>query len=183
MKNIAIDVHKKYCYGIVAIDKKIVNENRFRNTREGWRSFLPKDTRDTRIVIEATSVTERILRILEDMEIKPVVADPNKVRIIAEACVKTDEKDAKRLLMLDMADLIPETWVADRETRELRHLVRYRAFLVRNATKIKNRLHMELDREDLDVENITYKYLEKVKDRTPMIGQLYELLRLSLIHI
>jgi transposase len=38
-----------------------------------------------------------------------------------------------------------------RETRELRSLVKHRAFLVRTRTKLKNRIHAELDKKDMDI--------------------------------
>jgi len=42
---------------------------------------------------------------------------------------------------------------------------------------IIKRIHNELDREDINVDALTYQYPETVKDRTIMIDRLYRLLR------
>jgi len=39
------------------------------------------------------------------------------------------------------ADLLPEAWIAAREVRQLRALLRYRASLVRLGTQLRNRIH------------------------------------------
>jgi len=48
---------------------------------------------------------------------------------------------------------------------------------VQIRTKIKNRIHYELKREDINVKTLTYKYLETVKDKTIKMYQLYRLLK------
>jgi len=48
---------------------------------------------------------------------------------------------------------------------------------VQIRTKIKNGIHCELEREDINVKTLTYKYLKTVKEKTIMIDQLYRLLR------
>jgi hypothetical protein len=51
-------------------------------------------------------------------------------RAIAEAKVKTDKVDARILAQLLAADFLPETWVADDQTRIRRRLVARRTHLV-----------------------------------------------------
>ena len=111
------------------------------------------------------------------MNILVKIANPKKARLIAEAKIKTDELDAKRLIDLIKVCILSEAWIPSREIRVLRHLCRYRYFLVQIRTKIKNRIHYELDREDINVKTLTYKYLETVKEKTIMIDQLYRLLK------
>lgn len=171
-----VDTHKIKCYGIIEEENKTVYEKEFLNTKEGWKKFLAERI-GLKIVIEATSLSEPVYRILEELGADFKVAHPYKVRIIAEASIKTDRIDAKRLVELEKAGLIPEAWVPPIEIRDLRHLLRYRAFLGRIHARIKNRLHMELAREETDTKNLTYKHLENVKNKTVMAEQLYRLLR------
>lgn len=66
------------------------------------------------------------------------------MRAIAEARVKTDKVDAETLAQLLRANLIPRSWVPSKDMRDLRQLVRQRAYLVQRATGFKNRISAEL---------------------------------------
>ncbi len=72
-----------------------------------------------------------------------------KTKAIAETKVKTDRIESGVLTHLLRANLVPESWVPPKEIRELRELVRRRTFLVRTRTKVKNRVHAELDKLDI----------------------------------
>lgn len=71
------------------------------------------------------------------------------VRQIAEARVKTDKEDVKRLIRLLIADIVPEVWVPPQPVREMRGLVSYRQRLVKTGAMIRNRLHSLLHRHNL----------------------------------
>jgi transposase len=71
------------------------------------------------------------------------------VKQIANARVKTDNKDVNRLIRLLIADLVPEVWVPPVEVRELRALLSYRWRLVKMATAIQNRLLSLLHRHNI----------------------------------
>jgi len=172
-----VDIHKKYCLGIIEENNTVITKLKFSNTEQGWSNFLKGEDDIDSVIIEAGSVSERTLRYLEDLNVPVKMAHPKKARLIAEATIKTDELDAKRLIDLEKVGVLPEVWIPPREIRDVRHLCRYRYFLVQIRTKIKNRIHFELDREDINVKNLTYKYLETVRDRTIMIDQLYRLLK------
>jgi len=55
--------------------------------------------------------------------------------------VKTDAVDAKTLAHLLRAELLPEAYIAPRELRDVRELLRHRAALVAMRTALKNRVH------------------------------------------
>jgi len=84
------------------------------------------------------------------MEVK--LANPLKTRIIAEARVKTDTLDAKMLAHLLRADLVAECYVPPRPVRESRAPLGHRMNLVREQTRVKNRIHSLLDKYDLKCE-------------------------------
>ncbi len=67
-----------------------------------------------------------------------------KVKAIAEAKIMTDEIDSETLAHLLRADLLPESYVPPKEIRDLRELVKRRAFLVGMRTRLKNKVHAEL---------------------------------------
>jgi len=173
---IGVDIHTKYCLGIIE-GNNTETTLRFPNTPNGWKDFLKNEEHIDKVIIEAGSVSEKTIRFLEDLKIPIKMAHPKKARLIAEATIKTDKLDAKRLIDLEKVGILPEAWIPSREIRDIRHLCRYRFFLVQTRTRIKNRIHCELDREDINVKTLTYKYLETVKEKTIMIDQLYRLLR------
>lgn len=65
---------------------------------------------------------------------------------------KTDHGDAWHLANLIRVNYLPEVWLADEQTRQLRHLVRYRQSLVANVKDIKLRIRSLL-KEDGIAEN------------------------------
>jgi transposase len=79
------------------------------------------------------------------------LAHPQKVKSIAEAKIKTDKIDSETLAHLLRAGLLPESYVPPRDIRELRDLVRRRAFRVGMRTKLKNRVHAELAKRSIDL--------------------------------
>ena len=57
---------------------------------------------------------------------------------------KTDPIDARKLAELLRVDCLPAIWLPDVDARRRRQLLRGRAFLVRQRTQVKNRLHWHL---------------------------------------
>jgi len=102
------------------------------------------------VVLEATGNTWDIYDIVVPLVTKAIVAHPGKVRQIAEARVKTDKADVRRLIKLLIANIIPEVWVPPMQVRELRSLISFRWRLGKQITMSKNRLHSIIQRFNLD---------------------------------
>jgi transposase len=73
-----------------------------------------------------------------------VISNPKKTKAIASAKIKNDKVDSHMLAQLLRADLISTVHVSSLETRQLKELLRHRTRLVRDATRMKNRIHMLL---------------------------------------
>ncbi len=101
------------------------------------------------VVIETTGNTWDIYDIVAPLVTKAVVAHAGKVRQIAEARVKTDIEDIKRLITLLIADIVPEVWVPPMQVRELRSLISFRWRLGKQIVMSKNRLHSVIQRFNL----------------------------------
>jgi hypothetical protein len=78
------------------------------------------------VVIETTGSVWDIYDIVAPLVSRTLVAHARKVRQIAEARVKTDKEDIKRLITLLIADIVPEVWVPPMYVRELRSLISFR---------------------------------------------------------
>jgi transposase len=79
-----------------------------------------------RVALEATYAWEWLAELLEEAGYELHLAHPLRTKAIASARVKTDAVDARTLAYLLRADLLPEAYVAPRELRDLRDLLRHR---------------------------------------------------------
>ena len=70
-----------------------------------------------------------------------------RTKAIASARVKTDAVDARTLAHLLRADLLPEAYVAPRELRDLRDLLRQRVVLTHMRSALENRVHALIARQ------------------------------------
>jgi transposase len=77
--------------------------------------------------------------------VKPYVesvhpANPQRVRVIAEAKNKTDSYDSRMLAELLRINFLPESFYVPKEIRGLRILVRQRSHMIKIRTGLKNRI-------------------------------------------
>ena len=147
---IALDIHKEYVLagGMSATQDWLLPPRRIEMGRFG--QWATKNLCDTdAVVIETTTNVWDIYDIVQPLVGHVVVAHASAVRQIAEARVKTDKEDVKRLIRLLIADIVPEVWVPPQHVRELRGLISYRKQLVKSGAMIRNHLHSLLHRHNL----------------------------------
>ena len=77
-----------------------------------------------------------------------VLAHPLKTRLIADAQIKTDKIDAAALATLLGGNLVARAHVPGKATRLRKDQLRQRLYWSRLRTRIRNRLHALLDRQD-----------------------------------
>jgi transposase len=115
-----------------------------------FRDWAAKNLEESdAVVLETTANVWDIYDIVAPLVNKTVVANAYKVRQIAEARVKTDKEDVKRLLTLLIANIVPEVWVPPMAVRELRSLISLRWRLGKQIAMSKNRLHSVVQRFNL----------------------------------
>ena len=142
MNSVGIDLHRNRSHvavidehGELSLSRRIVND------RETFLELLGGLGSDTSVAVEATYGWEWLAELLEDAGYDVHLAHPLRTRAIAAARVKTDAVDAKTLAHLLRADLLPEAYVAPRELRDLRELLRHRIALTAMRSALKNRVH------------------------------------------
>jgi len=147
---VALDIHKKYCImgGVDREGRVVLHAVRVEHADlEGW---LKKNLRSTdQVVFESTTNAWHVYDLLEPLVERVVVANPAKVKQIANARVKTDVRDTFILARLLAANLVPEVWVPPGHVRELRQLLSQRRQLVETHTQIVNRMHSVAHRHHL----------------------------------
>jgi transposase len=151
MVYVGIDVHRKSSQlcalderGEVVLSRRVVNEP---EAMLAALDALPAERPS--VAIEACFGWEWLADLLEREGIDVHAAHPLQTRAIAAARVKTDAVDARTLAHLLRADLLPEAWVAPREVRDLRELLRQRVWLTQLRSAVKNRVHSILARQGI----------------------------------
>jgi transposase len=146
----ALDIHREYILvGAWNEEKEWVLTPR-RVGIEKFPEWAKKNigSRDI-VVLETTTNVWVVYDIVAPLAGRVLVANAAEVKEIANARVKTDKEDIKKLLKLLIGGIVPEVWVPPMHVRELRAFISYRSRLVSMATMIRNRLQSLLHKHNL----------------------------------
>ena len=139
---VGIDLHRRRSH-IAVIDEQgeLTVSRRITNDRDTFLELLGEPAGETHVALEATYGWEWLAELLEEAGYDLHLAHPLRTRAIAAARVKTDAIDARTLAQLLRSGMLPEAYIAPRELRDLRELLRHRATLTRMRSAVKNRVH------------------------------------------
>jgi transposase len=153
MNSVGIDLHRSRSH-VAVIDEhgELSLSRRIANDPDSFLELLAGLSGETRIAVEATYGWEWLAELLEEAGYELHLAHP-RTKAIASARVKTDAVDARTLAQLLRADLLPEAYVAPRELRDLRDLLRQRVVLTQMRSALKNRVHALLARQGIGHEH------------------------------
>ena len=140
MYYIGMDIHKKnvnYCVKI--LDGTIIEQGCIKRTRADLITLASRIQHPWKGVLEATLFTGFVYDILKPYAKELIVGNPLQIKAIAYAKKKNDDIDAETLADLLRINLVPECYMPSTEIRNLRRCLRYRNYLVRQATRFKNK--------------------------------------------
>lgn len=148
---VALDIHKHYCV-VAAVNRDgEVTLEPARVEHEDLERWLQKHLfKDDHVVIESTRNAWHVFDLLEPLAEQVLVANPNKVKQIACARVKTDIRDTLILARLLAANLVPTVWVPPLHVRQMRQLLSQRRQMVETHTQLINRMHRTAHRHHLN---------------------------------
>lgn len=137
---VGLDLHKRliaFCVkdalGVVLRSGTVSTE---RTALSTWASSLPRPWIGA---MEATLFTGWVYDFLQPYATDLKVAHPEMLKAITAAKKKNDRDDAAKIADLLRTDLLPETYMASPEIRNLRRVLRYRNFLVRTSVRFQNK--------------------------------------------
>ncbi len=163
-----IDYHKHY--SVVCIldqaGERIVEGTVKPNTAEQFEIFFSQLDGPVRATYECGLNWGYLFDVLESIQAveRIILANAFRVKIIAEAQIKTDKIDARKLAWLLRAGLIPAIHIPDAFTRSRREVIRQRLFWVKTRTRIRNRIHRIIERQhDLNMPEVTDVFGRKGK--------------------
>lgn len=144
MRVVGLDVSRTVIEVAYLEGGRIRSGGRVAVAREALHTFANSLQADDHVVLEATGNTAAIAAALRPRAGRVVVANPLRVRLIAEAKVKTDRIDAAVLAQLYASGFLPEVWIPDDPTQALRRQVARRSQIVRQRVRLKNEIHSVL---------------------------------------
>ena len=147
-----IDLHKKTSF-ITTVDESgnVVFRRNFANREADILDYFVSLDGPTKIVIESTCSWYWLHDLLKAHNFDVLISNPLKTKAIASAKIKNDKVDSHMLSQLLRADLIATVHVCNLKTRKLKELLRHRQRLVCDTTRMKNRIHMLLMKNNISV--------------------------------
>jgi transposase len=125
----------------------VITQRSVPNEAESLRRFLRSLPEAAQVVVEACGFWPAFKKAIENEVAHLVMVHPQRVKAIAAARLKNDRVDSATLAHLSRCDLLPEAWMADEATRQLRLQVRLRVSLGRQRSRLKNLLQGVLHQE------------------------------------
>ena len=168
MNFVGIDLHKKtISICVVNQERKVLDRRRFYCCQPERIVRFFEQRGSFQAVVEATASYEWLVKLIEPLSDRVVLAHPKKLRIIAESTRKSDKLDAQVLAEFLALDMIPEAYRPTARQREHRVLVRHRQHICRRRTSARNKIRRILsdynaDRKDL-FSRAGLLYLSEVK--------------------
>jgi transposase len=144
-----VDYHKKF--SMVALGDqsgKVVTTQRLPNEQHAIESFFSQYP-NLQVAVESCRGYEWFVDLLKELGMTVHMANPYQVALIAKTRCKTDKIDSRILMELLAMGFLPTCYQATPAERCLRERLRWRCHLVRNATRIKVRIHSLLDKENV----------------------------------
>ena len=146
--HVGVDLHQRFCY-LTALDArgKKLKQSQVANDGAALRSWLRQVPGPRQVVMEASGFWPAFARAVQPEAYRLVMVHPQRVKAIASARLKNDKVDSETLAQLSRADLLPEAWMANQRTQQVRLLTRLRISLGQQRAKAKNQLQAVLHQE------------------------------------
>jgi transposase len=168
MNSIGVDLHKKtITVCVMSQDLKVlaratlhcVEIEKILTFFRKWQPF--------QVVVEATASYSWFVELLEPLAQEIVLANPKKLRVIAESTKKTDRLDAQILAEFLARDMIPRAYRPTPRQRQHRALVRQRQYLKGRISSVRCKIRHILadynaDRKDLFSAQCGLAYIPQV---------------------
>ena len=177
---VGMDIHKKmiaYCVKTKA--GSLRGEGTIAATREGLDLWVAERRLPWVGAMEATLFTGWIYDHLKPHARQIKVAHPLMLKAISTSKKKNDRVDAAMIADLLRADLLPECYMAPTDMRNLRRVLRYRNLLVREATRMKNKISglfmevgAEYNKKKLHYKRYFSEFLSGVQDVPDSVVQM-----------
>lgn len=156
MQCIAFDSHKHYTWALAQDETgKVLAEKRIDHARGALRGFLEEFEAGSPVAVETIGNWYWITDEIEAAGMTPRLVNARRAKLMSGSINKTDKLDARGINRLQRSGTLPTVWIPPKPLRDARELPRTRMVLVRQRTKLKNRIHANLAKYGLEVAEAT----------------------------
>ncbi len=156
MQCIAFDSHKHYTWALAQDETgRVLGERRIDHTPGALCGFLSEFEPGSPVAVETIGNWYWITDEIEAAGMTPRLVNARRAKLMSGSINKTDRLDAQGINRLQRSGTLPTVWIPPKPVRDARELPRTRMVLVRQRTKLKNRIHANLAKYGLEVEDAT----------------------------
>lgn len=175
---IGVDLHKTQFTVHVRTEEKVESLDQIKQyptTAAGYAEFLARIAfyreigATVKIGVESTGNTRFFKNQVEKAGAEVTVINTLKFKVINESTKKTDKHDASTISEFLSKDMLPESYLCNKETENLRRLLKSRERIVRFNVGIKNEVHALLVSLGLQDE---FRSLQSKKGRQKILDTL-----------
>lgn len=136
-----LDIHNQFIVGTLLTRHGYKDQKRFPRTTDGLLSLRTWICEHKCPVVACESTNTFWYQIHDCLSphTKFIVGNAYDMKVLSHK--KTDKLDSEMIAVLALKGMISPSHIIPRTQRDFRNLVRYRHFLVRKATDVKNRMH------------------------------------------
>lgn len=148
---VGIDLHKQHS-SVAVIDKegKLIDQRKLYHTaKQEFLNYFSSFDKNTSVSVEATANWYWLVDALQELGLDVKLVHAKKARIIAESTIKSDKIDSRILAHLDRCNFLPQAYIANKDVRSSRELLRHYMSLVKIRTSVKNRIHWILAKNNI----------------------------------
>ena len=150
MEMIALDCHKRYSVASVqSPEGRCLLEGRIEHRRGSIRAFLRPYSSGCPVAVETVGNWYWIVDEIEQAGMAPRLVHARKAKLMLGSINKTDKLDVRGLNRLQQTGTLPTVWIPPATVRDQRELPRTRMVFAASRTRLKNRIHSELDKYGL----------------------------------
>jgi transposase len=166
MNYVGVDLHKEtsWFYVLDAKGKKLDSKN-LTNNLENLKKYFEHIPKPFTLAVEATYNWYYFVDLAEQYADRVYLANSYELKAFAKRHKKTDKIDARLIATVLYKGFLPTVTIANKHTREVRELLRYRMKVVTDRTRNISRLKALLDKLGYNYSGdfTTYLALERIK--------------------
>lgn len=142
---VGVDLHKQFTiHAVNEVTGEVVLSGVYLTTSEGYKDFIEKlhtieaETEcEIALAVEATGNARYFKNKMEAEGFSVAVVNTSKFKVITMSTKKTDSNDAATLAFYLSKDMLPESYLCDQTSEEIRRMLKTRSILVSSTVKIK----------------------------------------------
>jgi transposase len=147
--SVGVDLHKSQ-FTVCVLDSLgerqleeiyYINNSGYEKFKLTMHEFEQEFGCEIELAVETTGNARYFKNQMEAEGFVVLVVNTNKFKVISQSTKKNDRNDASTLAYYLYKEMLPESYLADQSSEELRRMLKSRSLLVSTVVKLKNQIH------------------------------------------